>query len=49
MLSAFLLFNDAFEVLCANQWLGRAHSEELRKIFPEINPPGGASFWIRRR
>ena len=49
LLSAFLLFNDAFEVMCANHWLGRDHPDAFLKAFPAVNPPGGASFWMRRR
>jgi len=49
LLLAFLLYNAEFEVLLANQYLGREHGELFRASFPKVDIPGGASFWIRRK
>jgi hypothetical protein len=49
LLAAFLLFNNAFEVICANQLLGTQYPDEFRAAFPVVTTPGGASFWMRRQ
>jgi predicted O-methyltransferase YrrM len=48
LLQAFLTFNSAFEVLLANNYLGRHHHDLLKATFPMSPWWGGASFWIRR-
>ena len=49
LLHGFLLFNDAFEVLFANNYMGLRHQREMRQAFPHSPWWGGGSFWIRRR
>lgn len=49
ILLAFLLFNERFEVLLANQYLGREHAAVLSKLFPHLQILGGGSFWMRCR
>jgi SAM-dependent methyltransferase len=49
LLQAFLTFNDAWEVLLANNYLGLEHGEALRTTFPTSPWWGGGSFWMRRR
>jgi len=49
LLQAFLTFNDTWEVLFANNYLGLEHGEALRKTFPSSPWWGGGSFWMRRR
>jgi predicted O-methyltransferase YrrM len=51
MLQALLTCNPSFEVLLANQFLGRLHPDAFRAGFPCIPQrfaPGGVSFWFRR-
>lgn len=47
LLLAFLLFNERFEVVLANQYLGLVHPASLSKLFPDLQILGGGSFWIR--
>ncbi|MEP7336594.1 MAG: class I SAM-dependent methyltransferase [Acidobacteriota bacterium] len=50
LLQAFLSCNTEFEVLFANAWMGVAHPQEMREIFPKSQPFwGGGSFWLRRK
>jgi predicted O-methyltransferase YrrM len=49
LLHAFLLFNSAFEVLFANNYLALKYPEEMRRTFPRSPWWGGGSFWIRRK
>jgi hypothetical protein len=50
LLQAFLLFNDAFEVMLPLHAVARRHSEEFARAIPScrhgIRP---SSFWMRRR
>lgn len=46
---AFLLFNDEFEILLANQYLAREYPEQFRRAFPFSPVVGGGSFWLRRK
>lgn len=49
LLRAFLAFNNAFEVLLCNSFLGLKHQDALKKTFP--NSPWwecGGSFWMRK-
>jgi thymidine kinase/SAM-dependent methyltransferase len=49
VLQAFLAFNDAWEVLLANNYLAYHHSQEMKKAFPKSPWWGGGGFWIRRK
>lgn len=50
LLMAFLMFNDEFEILLANNYLRIEHDEKLRQAFPFLPAfDRGASFWMRRR
>jgi SAM-dependent methyltransferase len=49
LLQAFLAFNDAWEVLLANNFLGNKFIDEMKETFPNSPWWGGASFWMRRR
>lgn len=49
LLHAFLLFNDAFEVLFASNFLGLRHPAEVRRTFPTSPTTTGGSFWLRRK
>lgn len=49
LLQAFLAFNDAWEVLLANNYLGNHFLEEMKETFPNSPWWGGASFWMRRK
>ncbi len=49
LLQAFLAFNTAFEVVCANAYLAATHPDSLAAAFASFQPgtrPGG--FWIQR-
>jgi len=49
LLQAFLTFNDTWEVLLANNYLGSEHREALMETFPKSPWWGGGSFWMRRK
>jgi Methyltransferase domain len=50
LLHAFLLFNDAFEVLLPTHALAVADPERLGRAIPSFRPGDApAAFWIRRR
>jgi hypothetical protein len=51
MLQAFLVFNNAYEVVWGTYWMLDRHRDTLSQAFPGIADPKhlpGASFWIRR-
>jgi hypothetical protein len=50
LLLAFLLFNEAFEIVIAGHYLGSRYPDLLHSLFPAV-PAGssGASFWLRRK
>ena len=49
LLQAFLTFNDTWEVLLANFYLGSEHRGALKETFPNSPWWGGGSFWMRRK
>jgi predicted O-methyltransferase YrrM len=49
LLAAFLQGNREWEVLFGNNYASQRFPEALLQVFPKANPPGGASFWMRRR
>jgi len=48
LLHAFLLFNSAFEVLFASNYMGTKYPSKLRAAFPNALRWGGGSFWMRK-
>jgi len=48
LLQAFLAFNQEFEVVLANSYLGLRHEAAMRDVFPRSPWWGGGSFWMRR-
>jgi len=50
LVSAFLQFNSAFEVMLGNYFLGKYHGSAVVKVFPRyLTLHGAGSLWIRRR
>jgi hypothetical protein len=52
LISGFLTFNSAFEVLFGAQWMLHHASDAIEQAFPGFarhRERGGASLWIRRR
>jgi predicted O-methyltransferase YrrM len=52
LISAFLAFNSAFEVLFGARWMLQNEPELVERAFPDFRrhrERGGASLWIRRR
>ena len=49
LLQAFLVFNSAYEVLFANQYLADRHLPAMQATFPHSPWWGGGSFWMRRK
>lgn len=51
LLLAFLLYNNKYEILAANRWLGENFKEELENRIPKMSDRmklGGGSFWIKK-
>jgi hypothetical protein len=50
LVRSFLSFNNAFEVVWAQQYMLYNHLEELRAAFPGLARyvPSGAALWLRR-
>lgn len=48
LIRAFLQFNDAFEILLFNSYLGQRHSAPLQEIMPRFMRTTGASLWLRK-
>jgi Methyltransferase domain len=49
LLQAFLAFNEVFEILLSNSYLGLHHREEVRQTFPSAPWWSGGSIWLRRK
>ena len=49
LLLAFLMFNDAFEVLVASRFLTMTDEDRFRKLFPFLPWIKACSFWLRRK
>jgi predicted O-methyltransferase YrrM len=49
LLLAFLMFNDAFEVLVASRFLTMTDEDRFRRLFPFLPWVKACSFWLRRR
>jgi hypothetical protein len=48
LLHAFLLFNNSFEVILANNYLIHKFLPEVKRTFPNSPSFGGGSFWMRK-
>jgi hypothetical protein len=48
LLQAFLMYNTAFEVLFANQYMYLTHPEQMKASFPNAPWLDGGSFWLRK-
>jgi hypothetical protein len=48
LIRAFLQFNDAFEILLFNSYLGQRHGDLVREIMPRFMRTTGASLWLRK-
>lgn len=48
LLRAFLQFNDHFEVLLFNDWLGKHHAAVIKQELPRMLEALGGSIWLRR-
>jgi len=48
LVHAFLLFNDAFEVLLFNHWLATVHRDRIEAELPAMAENTGGSLWLRR-
>lgn len=50
LLQAFLMFNNEFEVIYGNTYMGKRYPEEVKKVFSTVWPHVlGGSFWIRSK
>ena len=45
---AFLMFNDQFEIVLANHYLGREHAASLLRAFPFLRDPQPSAEWTKR-
>jgi hypothetical protein len=48
LIRAFLQFNEAFEVLLFNSYLGQRQGDLVRGIMPRFMRTTGASLWLRK-
>ena len=48
LIRAFLQFNDAFEILLFNSYLGQRQGTVLQEIMPRFMRTTGASLWLRK-
>ena len=48
LLHAFLMFNDSFEVVYSNSYMGEKHSKEVKKVFSQSPFYKGGSIWLRK-
>lgn len=48
LVHAFLLFNDHFEIVLANNFLAHKETHLIRSLFPVLKEVGGGSLWIRK-
>lgn len=49
LLHAFLIFNSFYEILMANNFVGKMYPDLAKKHFPQALWWGGGSFWMRRK
>jgi hypothetical protein len=48
LVQAFLAFNDSFEIVFSNSFMGNKHKKEMRTIFKAAPSHSGGSLWIKR-
>jgi hypothetical protein len=48
LLHAFLLFNDAFEIVLWNHYLARVHRDVVEAELPQMLETPGGAIWLRR-
>ncbi len=48
LLLAFLMFNDQFEIVLANHYLGREQAGSLLRAFPFLQDPQASAGWTKR-
>ena len=49
LILAFLLFNNAFEVLFSARYFGEYELEKFKRAYPYLPAYGGCSLWIQRK
>jgi hypothetical protein len=48
LLHAFLMFNDSFEVVYSNSYMGEKHPKEVKRVFSNSPFYKGGSIWLRK-
>jgi|SRR3989344_1422157 len=48
LLHAFLLFNNAFEIVFARGYMNEKYPKKVKAVFSDMVPIGGGSFWMRK-
>lgn len=49
LLRAFLSFNDSFEILYFNSFIGHCYPDVLEEYFPRCSKHTGGSMWLRKK
>jgi hypothetical protein len=49
LLRAFLQYNEAFDILLFNNYLGHRHGDFMREVMPLFMKNDGGSLWLQRR
>ena len=49
LLHAFLQYNEAFDILLFNNYLGHHHPELMREVMPKFMVNDGGSLWLQRQ
>ena len=49
LVRAFLLFNDSFEIVLYNNYLGKMHRDAVGEAMPLVLENPGGGLWLRRR
>lgn len=49
LLHAFLQYNEAFDILLFNNYLGHRHRELMREVMPKFMVNDGGSLWLQRQ
>lgn len=48
LLHAFLMFNNSFEVVYSNSYMGEKYPKEVRRVFPNSPFYKGGSIWLKK-